>query len=154
MHRGSRTQGRSKNSSLLIMDFPIMEKSDIIEINKWGGGIVSMTPYTQTQIRRVRQEWKGESLKDYWDCIFNTLIYPEDGGKGHRPDLIVDDGFTLLFSPMRVRRQSNCSSSMVLSLTPAPRTIPSSRFSKSSSRVIQRVERRISGIFQYVYGSF
>ena len=36
--------------------------------------------------------WKGESLKEYWDCIPNALIYPEDDGKGHIPDLIVDDG--------------------------------------------------------------
>ena len=35
---------------------------------------------------------KGESLEEYWDCILNALIYPEDGGKGHRPDLTVDDG--------------------------------------------------------------
>ena len=36
--------------------------------------------------------WKGESLKEYWDCILNDLIQPEDYGKGHRPDLIFDDG--------------------------------------------------------------
>ena len=36
--------------------------------------------------------WKGESLKEYWECILNALIYPEDDGKGHIPDLIVDDG--------------------------------------------------------------
>ena len=35
---------------------------------------------------------KGESFKDYWDWIINALIYPEDDGKGHRPDLIVYDG--------------------------------------------------------------
>ena len=35
---------------------------------------------------------KGESLEEYWDCILNALIYPEDDGKGHRPDLIIDDG--------------------------------------------------------------
>ena len=35
---------------------------------------------------------KGESLKEYWNCILNTLIYLENDGKGHRPDLIVDDG--------------------------------------------------------------
>ena len=38
------------------MDFPEIEKSDILYINK-GGGILSMTPYTQTQIRRMIQEW-------------------------------------------------------------------------------------------------
>ena len=41
------------------MDFPKIEKSDILDINK-GGEILSMTPYNQTQIRRTRQnclEW-------------------------------------------------------------------------------------------------
>ena len=38
------------------MDFTTTEKSDILEINK-GGDIVSMTPYTLTQIQRMRQEW-------------------------------------------------------------------------------------------------
>ena len=36
--------------------------------------------------------WKGESLEEYWDCIMNALIQPEDDVKGHRPDLVVDDG--------------------------------------------------------------
>ena len=36
--------------------------------------------------------WKGESIEQYWDCILNALIYPEDDGKGHRADLIVDGG--------------------------------------------------------------
>ena len=36
--------------------------------------------------------WKGESIEEYWDCIMNALIWPKDDGKGHRPDLIVDDG--------------------------------------------------------------
>ena len=36
--------------------------------------------------------WMGYSLKEYWDWIPNVLIYPEDYGKGHIPDLIVDDG--------------------------------------------------------------
>ena len=36
--------------------------------------------------------WKGESLEEYWDCILNALIYPEDDGKGHIYDSIVDDG--------------------------------------------------------------
>ena len=36
--------------------------------------------------------WKGESLEESWDCILNALIYPEDDGKDHRPDLIVDGG--------------------------------------------------------------
>ena len=56
IHRGSRTQGRGKNYSLLRTDFPTMETSYILKINK-GGDIVSMTPYNQTQIRRTRQEW-------------------------------------------------------------------------------------------------
>ena len=36
--------------------------------------------------------WKGESPKEYWYCILNALIQTEDDGKGHRPDLIADDG--------------------------------------------------------------
>ena len=36
--------------------------------------------------------WKGESLQEYWYCILNSLIKPQGDGKGHRPDLIVDDG--------------------------------------------------------------
>ena len=38
--------------------------------------------------------WKGEIFEEYWDCIMNALIQPEDDGKGHRPDLIIDDGVT------------------------------------------------------------
>ena len=78
--------------------------------------------------------WKGESVEEYWDCILNALIYPEDYGKGYRPNLIVDDGVTWLFSSMRVRRRSTCSSRMVLSMNPARRTMLSSRLSKPSSR--------------------
>ena len=33
-----------------------------------------------------------KSIKEYWDCILTVLIHPEDDGKGHIPDLIVDDG--------------------------------------------------------------
>ena len=36
--------------------------------------------------------FKGDSLEEYWRCILNALIQPEDYGKGHIPDLIVDDG--------------------------------------------------------------
>ena len=36
--------------------------------------------------------WKGESLEEYWDCILNNLIYTEGDVKGHRPELIYDDG--------------------------------------------------------------
>ena len=32
--------------------------------------------------------WKGESLEDYWECIYRALTHK--GGKG--PELIVDDG--------------------------------------------------------------
>ena len=55
LRRGSRTQGRSKNSSLLRMDFPTLDKSDILNINK-GKNILFMAPYTQTQVGRMRQE--------------------------------------------------------------------------------------------------
>ena len=36
--------------------------------------------------------WKGESLEEYWECTLNALTWQEDDGKGHGPDLIVDDG--------------------------------------------------------------
>uniref|UniRef100_A0A6T6GTJ7 Adenosylhomocysteinase n=1 Tax=Craspedostauros australis TaxID=1486917 RepID=A0A6T6GTJ7_9STRA len=36
--------------------------------------------------------WKGESLEEYWECTLNALTWSEDDGKGHGPDLIVDDG--------------------------------------------------------------
>ena len=32
--------------------------------------------------------WKGETLKDYWECTYKAMCFP--GGKG--PQLIVDDG--------------------------------------------------------------
>ena len=41
---------------ILRMDLTTMEKSYIINTNK-GEKIISMTPYTQTDIRRMRQEW-------------------------------------------------------------------------------------------------
>merc|ERR1712134_206634 len=36
--------------------------------------------------------WKGESLEEYWECTLNAVTWPEDDGKGHGMDLIVDDG--------------------------------------------------------------
>jgi len=36
--------------------------------------------------------WKGESLEEYWECTLNAITWPTDDGKGHGPDLIVDDG--------------------------------------------------------------
>ena len=36
--------------------------------------------------------WKGESLKEYWYLIMNTLIWLEEDSKGDRPNLIIDDG--------------------------------------------------------------
>ena len=73
MHRGSRTQGRGKNYLLLRMDFPTMEKSDIIDIKKVGN-IVSMTPYTQTQNRRRIQEWLEWILTTLFILIFTTFL--------------------------------------------------------------------------------
>ena len=35
---------------------------------------------------------KGDSIEEYWEYILNALVYTEGDGKGHRPDLIVDDG--------------------------------------------------------------
>ena len=56
LYRGSRTQGRSKNSSLLRIYFQ-QWRSQIHSISTKGEGIVSMTPYTKAQIRRIVQEW-------------------------------------------------------------------------------------------------
>jgi adenosylhomocysteinase len=36
--------------------------------------------------------WKGETLEEYWECTLDALTWQEDDGKGHGPDLIVDDG--------------------------------------------------------------
>ena len=36
--------------------------------------------------------WKGESLEEYWKCTLDAISWPLDDGKGHGPDLIVDDG--------------------------------------------------------------
>jgi len=36
--------------------------------------------------------WKGETLEEYWECTLNALTWPTDDGKGHGPDMIVDDG--------------------------------------------------------------
>eukprot|EP00549_Striatella_unipunctata_P004289 CAMPEP_0118692674 /NCGR_PEP_ID=MMETSP0800-20121206/11436_1 /TAXON_ID=210618 ORGANISM="Striatella unipunctata, Strain CCMP2910" /NCGR_SAMPLE_ID=MMETSP0800 /ASSEMBLY_ACC=CAM_ASM_000638 /LENGTH=481 /DNA_ID=CAMNT_0006590729 /DNA_START=86 /DNA_END=1531 /DNA_ORIENTATION=+ len=36
--------------------------------------------------------WKGETLEEYWECTLNAITWPDDDGKGHGPDLIVDDG--------------------------------------------------------------
>ena len=36
--------------------------------------------------------WKGETLEEYWDCTLKACTWPEDDGKGHGPDIIVDDG--------------------------------------------------------------
>ena len=36
--------------------------------------------------------WKGESLEEYWECNLNAVTCPDDDGKGHGTDIIVDDG--------------------------------------------------------------
>jgi len=36
--------------------------------------------------------WKGESLEEYWECTLNAVTWPDDDGKGHGMDIIVDDG--------------------------------------------------------------
>ena len=36
--------------------------------------------------------WKGETLEEYWECTLSAVTWPEDDGKGHGPDIIVDDG--------------------------------------------------------------
>src|SRR3989338_6078783 len=43
--------------------------------------------------------WKGETLKDYWECTLNALDFGNDKG----PELIVDDGgdATLILENLR-----------------------------------------------------
>ena len=36
--------------------------------------------------------WKGESLKEYWDCTLDALTWADADGSARGPDLIVDDG--------------------------------------------------------------
>lgn len=36
--------------------------------------------------------WKGETLEEYWECTLNAVTWPNDDGKGHGMDIIVDDG--------------------------------------------------------------
>jgi len=36
--------------------------------------------------------WKGETLEEYWECTLSAVTWPEDDGKGHGCDIIVDDG--------------------------------------------------------------
>ena len=36
--------------------------------------------------------WKGMTLEEYWECTLAACYWPEDDGKGHGPDIIVDDG--------------------------------------------------------------
>ena len=40
---------------------------------------------------------KGESIEEYCECILNPLMQPQDNGKVHRPDLVVDDGVDMNF---------------------------------------------------------
>ena len=35
---------------------------------------------------------KVENLDYYWECTMNALTWPEDGGKGNIPGMIVDYG--------------------------------------------------------------
>lgn len=32
--------------------------------------------------------WKGETIDEYWECMYQALTWPECDG----PDLLVDDG--------------------------------------------------------------
>ena len=98
---------------------------------------------------------KNESLKEYWKCILNALIYLEDDGKGHRPELIFGYGGDMTLLIHERNKAMNFYSIVVLSSTPYPRTMLSLRFSKPSSSTNYMVERQISGnSFQYVYGGF
>ena len=36
--------------------------------------------------------WKGLTLEEYWECTLQAVTWPVCDGKGHGPDIIVDDG--------------------------------------------------------------
>ena len=36
--------------------------------------------------------WKGETLREYWDCTLDALTWDDSDGSKRGPDLIVDDG--------------------------------------------------------------
>ena len=55
---------------------------------------------------------------------------PEDNGRGHKHDLIVDDGYEITLLIHEVKKARTCFSSMVLYLTPDPRKILSKPFSR------------------------
>ena len=48
--------------------------------------------------------WKGDRLKQYRKCTLNALIFPEDDGKGHGTDLIVDDGGDIIIIIQQVNK--------------------------------------------------
>ena len=77
--------------------------------------------------------WKGGILEEYWYCILNALIKPEDDGKSHIPDLIVDDGGDMTLLTYEGTKAEDLFSMMMLSLNPNPRKLLSSRLSKPSS---------------------
>ena len=77
--------------------------------------------------------YKGESIEEYWECIMNALICPEDDFKVHRPDLIVYDGVDMTLPIHEGKKARDFSSIMVLSLILATRKMLSSRLSKPSS---------------------
>ena len=100
--------------------------------------------------------WKGDILEEYWYCILDALIQPEDYGKVHRNNLIVDDGgdITLL-----IHEGKN-----VDNLFLKDDTIPESISTENvESNIVQTIiNHQLEGretekwnkICQYVYGSF
>ena len=52
--------------------------------------------------------WKGETLKEYWQCIYKAFTFPD----GQGPDLIVDDGgdaTMILYEGVKAEEQGNTS---------------------------------------------
>ena len=79
--------------------------------------------------------WNGESLEEYWYCILNVLIKTEDDGKGHIPDLIVDDGVEMT---LLIHEGKN-----VEYFTLKDDTIPEPSFTENSEfKIVQTIIKR------------
>merc|ERR1711982_77015 len=90
--------------------------------------------------------WKGESLEEYWECTLNAVTWPEDDGKGHGMDIIVDDGgdMTLLIHEGKKAEDLYLKDGTPPTL-PRP-TTPNSRLFLPLSNVCWKVVRLTSGI--------
>ena len=69
------------------------------DLRWWSGNILSTHDHTVAEIVHGESDsvftWKGGGLDECWECTLNDLIWTEDSGKGHIPDLIVDDGVNM-----------------------------------------------------------